>query len=152
MNQVKKMVKVLLCSFLLSISFLLPVQSADAAYSADNIIAEAKKHIGTPYKWGGTTPKGFDCSGFMVYTHKQNGVNLPRTAAQMYKQGTAVAKKDMQPGDLIFFTTYKKGASHVGIYLGDNQFIHSASKGVNIDKVSNSYWTKRYIGTKRIAK
>lgn len=150
MNQVRKFLTVTFSSLLLSASLLLPTQSADAAYSKENVITEAKKHIGTPYRWGGTTPKGFDCSGFIQYAHKKNGVQLPRTAAQMYTKGAKVAKSSMEPGDLMFFSTYKKGASHVGIYLGNNQFIHSASKGVRIDKVSNSYWTKKYIGSKRL--
>ncbi|MFK2826090.1 C40 family peptidase [Bacillus sp. B190/17] len=146
----KKWVTTIICSFILSISLLVPAHSASAA-SADSVIAEAQKYIGTPYRWGGTTPKGFDCSGFIQYAHKQVGIHLPRTAAQMYQKGTAVEKSAMQPGDLIFFSTYKKGASHVGIYLGNNEFIHSASKGVRIDKVSNSYYQKRYLGSKRIA-
>ncbi|OES45169.1 C40 family peptidase [Domibacillus iocasae] len=130
---------------------LLPAQETKAAYSADATIAEAKEHIGTPYKFGGTTPSGFDCSGFIQYAHKQTGYSLPRTAAEMYKKGKAVSKANMEPGDLMFFTTYKKGASHVGIYLGNNQFIHaSSSKGVTIDKTSNSYWSKRYIGSKTL--
>ncbi|HZG71652.1 MAG TPA: C40 family peptidase [Chondromyces sp.] len=142
----------LLCVCMLGVSVLIPSESAEAAYSADAIIAEAKKHIGTPYKWGGVTPSGFDCSGFVLYTHKQNGINLPRTAAQMYQQGTSIKKAQLLPGDLVFFSTYKKGASHVGIYIGDNEFIHSASKGVRVDKLSNSYYQPRYLGAKRIAK
>ncbi|OCA82822.1 C40 family peptidase [Pseudobacillus wudalianchiensis] len=146
----KKWLTAIVSSLILSISLLVPVHSADAAYSADSVIAEAKKYIGTPYKWGGTTPRGFDCSGFIQYAHKQVGLSLPRTAAQMYQKGSAVTKSELEPGDLIFFSTYSSGASHVGLYIGDNQFIHSASKGVRIDKVSNSYYQKRYLGSKRI--
>ncbi|MCM3789199.1 C40 family peptidase [Domibacillus indicus] len=143
-------------SIFLSICFimfggLLPAQQTNAAYNAKAAIAEAKEHIGTPYQFGGTTPAGFDCSGFIQYVHKQTGYSLPRTAADMYKKGQAVSKANMEPGDLMFFTTYKKGASHVGIYLGNNQFIHaSSSKGVTIDQTSNSYWSKRYIGSKTL--
>ncbi|KMY53020.1 peptidase P60 [Bacillus sp. FJAT-27231] len=146
----KKWLTAIMSSLILSISLLVPVHSADAAYSADSVIAEAKKYIGTPYKWGGTTPRGFDCSGFIQYAHKQVGLSLPRTAAQMYQKGSVISKSELEPGDLIFFSTYSKGASHVGLYIGDNEFIHSASKGVRIDKVSNSYYQKRYLGSKRI--
>ncbi|OMP68071.1 C40 family peptidase [Domibacillus epiphyticus] len=147
----KKLLFVILSTCFMIFGVIAPSQQAEAAYSAGVTIKEAKKHIGTPYKFGGTTPAGFDCSGFIQYAHKKTGYSLPRTAAEMYKKGKAVAKSKMEPGDLMFFTTYKKGASHVGIYLGNNQFIHaSSSKGVTIDKTSNSYWNKRYIGSKTL--
>lgn len=120
----------------------------------DAVIKTAKKHIGTKYIFGGTTPKGFDCSGFVQYVFKQNGFSLPRTADEQYKLGKRVKKRaELEPGDLVFFTTYEKGASHCGIYLGKNQFIHvSSSKGVRIDSLDNSYWKPRWYGGKHIVK
>jgi cell wall-associated NlpC family hydrolase len=110
----------------------------------------AQKHVGVPYKWGGITPKGFDCSGLVYYSFKKAGKTLPRTSAEMYKKGKAVAKKNLTKGDLVFFSTYKKGASHVGIYIGSNKFVHTSSKGVRIDSLSNPYWSKVYYGSKRM--
>ena len=120
----------------------------------DAVIKTAKKHIGTKYIFGGTTPKGFDCSGFVQYVFKQNGFSLPRTADEQYKLGKRVKKRaELEPGDLVFFTTYEKGASHCGIYLGKNQFIHvSSSKGVRIDSLDDTYWKPRWYGGKHIVK
>ncbi|MGV3240836.1 C40 family peptidase, partial [Streptococcus hyovaginalis] len=106
---------------------------------------------GSPYKYGGTSPKGCDCSGFVGSRYTKVGKSLPRTTADMSKKGKKVKKSNLKKGDLIFFKTYKKGASHVGIYIGSNQFIHSSSsKGVKVDKLSNSYWKTKYYGAKRI--
>ncbi|MEN0644963.1 peptidoglycan-binding protein [Alkalicoccobacillus gibsonii] len=113
-----------------------------------NIVAEASKHIGVPYKWGGGTPSGFDCSGFIQYVFKQQGISVPRTAASQYSAGKSVSS--LQVGDVVFFETYKAGPSHNGIYIGNNQFIHSgSSSGVTITSLDNSYWKPRYIGAKR---
>lgn len=109
------------------------------------------KHIGVKYVYGGTTTKGFDCSGFVGYSFKKAGKTLPRTAAQIYKNGSKVGKSSLKKGDLVFFNTTGKGASHVGIYIGSNKFVHaSSSKGVKIDSMSNSYWKKKYLGAKRV--
>ena len=112
------------------------------------------KYIGTKYVFGGTTPKGFDCSGFVQYVFKQNGFSIPRTADEQYKLGKRIKKRaELEPGDLVFFTTYEKGASHCGIYLGKNQFIHvSSSKGVRTDSLDDSYWKPRWYGGKHIVK
>nr|WP_039813873.1 cell wall-binding repeat-containing protein [Jeotgalibacillus malaysiensis] len=117
---------------------------------ASEIVTTAKKYIGTPYKWGGTTPAGFDCSGFLGYVFRENGLSLPRTTIDIWNQGTKVSTKKV--GDIVMFSTYRAGASHAGIYIGNNQFIHSGNNGVEITSLSNSYWSKAYIGTVRYIK
>jgi hypothetical protein len=117
----------------------------------DEIIKMAKSFQGVPYVWGGVSPSGFDCSGFTHYVLLKNGITIPRTASQQYYAGTWVQRKNLLPGDLVFFTTYKPGPSHVGFYLGSNKFIHaSSSKGVTISDLSSSYYAQRYIGAKRV--
>lgn len=107
---------------------------------------------GTPYKYGGTTTNGFDCSGFTRYVFKKLGVNLARVSTAQYKQGVSVPKSQLKAGDLVFFNTLGTGkVSHVGIYLGEGKFAHaSSSKGIRTDKLSNSYYKARYVGAKRI--
>lgn len=120
--------------------------------TAQQIIATAKKYIGVPYLWGGMTPAGFDCSGYVQYVFKAHGISLPRTSKQQWAVGTSVSKAQLQPGDLVFFqNTYTTGVSHLGIYIGDGQFIHaSSSQGVTISRLDNSYWISHYLGAKRI--
>lgn len=122
-----------------------------ASAAADKIIATARKYIGVPYVWGGTTPSGFDCSGFVQYVFKAHGISLLRTTSQQYGQGKSVAKANLKTGDLVFFNTSGSGVSHVGIYIGNNQFIHaSSSNGVMISSMQNSYWSARYLGARRV--
>lgn len=119
---------------------------------AAQIIDNAKKLLGTPYVWGGTSPKGFDCSGFVQYVFNQSGIQLPRTTTEQYTVGTYVPKSSLQPGDLVFLqNTYRQGISHVGIYVGDGKMIHaSSSKGVVISSLSTSYYTQHYYGARRV--
>lgn len=118
---------------------------------ASKIISTAKKYIGVPYKWGGTTPKGFDCSGYVQYVFNANGVSVPRTSGEQYYFGTKVSKSNLQPGDLVFFNTNGKGVSHVGIYIGDGKFIHSGvTNGVVIAELFGAYWSKLYLGARRV--
>lgn len=119
-----------------------------------SIIKTAKNYIGVPYVFGGETPEeGFDCSGFLEYVFAKNGIEIPRTADEQYKLGKLVKQSQLVAGDLVFFTTYEPGASHCGIYLGNDKFIHaSSSKGIRVDDVNDSYWAPRYYGGKHIVK
>ncbi|WP_227937225.1 NlpC/P60 family protein [Alkalihalobacillus deserti] len=115
----------------------------------DKIVVDSQSLVGTPYVYGGTTTRGFDCSGFLNYVFSKNGISLPRTAAAIYAAGDPIERKNLQNGDLVFFQTYKPGASHAGIYIGNNQFIHaSSSRGVMVSSLNDSYWSQRYIGNR----
>ena len=112
------------------------------------------KYLGTPYRYGGSGPGGFDCSGFVGYVYKQHGYNLPRTAADIYGVGVAVDKANLQPGDLLFFkgrgTSY---INHVGIYVSDNKFIHSSSPrsgGVIYSYLNSTHYSQTYVGARRV--
>lgn len=114
----------------------------------DELIASL---IGTRYKSGGTTEKGFDCSGFTQYVFKAFGIDLNRTSRDQAREGSKIEKKHLRKGDLVFFNTNGKGISHVGIYLGDGKFAHSSSKnGVTINKLSEKYYVKRYVTARRV--
>src|SRR6478752_5308348 len=123
--------------------------SSTSSSSASKVISYGKRFMGTPYVWGGAAPGGFDCSGYLNYVYRNAvGVSLPRTVASIYQTGTRVSSP--QPGDIVFFETYQPGASHAGIYIGNGQFMHAGSStGVTITSLSNSYWSKRYLGAKR---
>jgi cell wall-associated NlpC family hydrolase len=114
---------------------------------------EIESHLGVPYKWGGTTRYGMDCSGF-VSTVYQNalGMALPRKARDMYDLGVSTAEDSLQFGDLVFFVKIESaGVSHVGIYIGDNQFAHaSTTRGVVISALSEAYYRKRFVGARKI--
>ncbi len=116
-----------------------------------NIMRAAYSVIGTPYVFGGTSPYGFDCSGFTQYAFARAGVYLPRLADSQFYSGRKISMNQLRPGDLIFFTTYEPGASHVGIYVGDGNFIHSGSStGVTVSSAFTGYWGARYYGACRV--
>ena len=129
----------------------MPDITHNASYLASSIISASMNYIGVPYVFGGTSPYGFDCSGYVQYVFAKAGISIPRTADVQYDFGTPISTTDLVSGDLVFFSTYTYGASHVGIYLGDNNFIHaSSSRGVTIDSLGSSYWSSHYIGARRI--
>jgi len=118
------------------------------------IVSFAKKYLGGKYVWGATGPDAFDCSGFTQYVYKKNGVTIPRTSLEQSKKGTKVSKSELQLGDLVFFKGINGGSntvSHVGIYIGNGQFIHASSstRGIVIDSLSSAYYTKKYVTAKR---
>lgn len=125
------------------------VKKSQSASTIENIITAAKSHTGVRYLWGGTSPSGFDCSGFIQFIFQQESISIPRTVQEMWHQSISVNQPAV--GDIVFFETYKKGPSHAGIYLGNGQFIHaSESRGVVTSALSETYWQTRYLGSRRI--
>lgn len=112
------------------------------------IVNTAMRLLNAPYVWSGSTPSGFDCSGFTYYVYRQHGISIPRNSFDQFKVGVHVSPPQL--GDLVFFSTYQSGASHVGIYIGNNQFIHcsSARENVNISSLSEAYYKARYLGVR----
>lgn len=117
--------------------------------SNHSVIETAKMYIGTPYVWGGTSPNGFDCSGFIQFVYEQENLTIPRTVSEIWNFASSVDSPSI--GDLVFFETYQPGPSHMGIYIGNGDFIHAgSSSGVQISNVNDTYWSPRYLGAKRI--
>jgi cell wall-associated NlpC family hydrolase len=123
-----------------------------ATAAVPSVVATALALRGTPYRNGGSNPSGFDCSGFVQYVFAQHGRALPREVKDQFQLGKRVDRDDVKPGDLIFFQTVSKGASHVGIALGGDEFVHapSARGVVRVEKYTGGYWAARWIGARRI--
>ncbi|MDN5326198.1 MAG: hypothetical protein PWP41_894 [Moorella sp. (in: firmicutes)] len=125
--------------------------STDPSTLGARIAAIARQYEGSPYRWGGTSPKGFDCSGFTLYVFQRVGINLPHSASDQASLGTHIDKSDLLRGDLVFFHTYSQDISHVGIYLGNGKFISATNRGVAIDSIDDPYyWGPRYVGARRV--
>lgn len=120
---------------------------------SNNLVSIAKSQLGKPYVFGSSGPSSFDCSGFTTFVFRQMGIKLPRTSVSQSRFGKAVDKANLQVGDLLFFNTSGAGVSHVGIYIGNGQFIHSASginPGVVIDKLNSNYYIRTYVNARRV--
>jgi lipoprotein Spr len=138
-----------LTSVALGITILLSVGTG-SAFADSQMDKAISPTIGVNYKTAGVSTSGFDCSGFTMYIFDKLGIELPHQSGSQFSMGTAVARNDLREGDLVFFNTSGRGVSHVGIYVGNGKFAHSASKGVAISSLSESYYVNRYIGAKRI--
>jgi len=132
-------------------------QVPDSSSSDDalnNLAFYALSLSGTPYKYGGNSPDtGFDCSGFVGHVfHHTLGISLPRSAREINQLGQTIETNELRPGDLVFYNTLKRAFSHVGIYLGDDRFVHSPSSGggIRVENMQENYWRKRFNGARRI--
>ncbi|MFN8592921.1 MAG: C40 family peptidase [Thermomicrobiales bacterium] len=136
------------------IALMLPALVASAKGNGKDVVKIAMKHKGDKYKWGGASPKGFDCSGFTWYCYKQaTGMDIGRTVKSQWKQGKSVGKNDWQAGDIVFFkNTFEKGLSHTGIFISGEKFIHAENErtGVVISTLDSDYYNKHYAGARRL--
>jgi cell wall-associated NlpC family hydrolase len=128
--------------------------TSKAQVAAQAAITQALDMLGIRYRWGGTSAQnGYDCSGFVVDVFRESvGLVLPRTAFEIAQRGLPVARQDLKPGDLVFFNTMKRAFSHVGIYIGDNKFVHAPRTGaqIRVDDLNQSYWTQHYEAARRV--
>jgi len=131
-----------------------PVAPPHAALSQDEaLVATALSFRGTPYRNGGSDPAGFDCSGFTQWVFAQHGIALPRQVEEQFRVGEKIKQDDLKPGDLVFFHTESRGASHVGIFIADDQFVHApSSRGVvRVEYINSTYWGHRFVGARRVS-
>ena len=150
--------KSLLLIVILSSILLITACSSQPKYAKSHnkkykIIQIAKAQIGKPYRYGGSSPRsGFDCSGLINYSYKKVGLSVPRTTRQLYKATRPVNKNNLKAGDLVFFRINRRTISHVGLYLGNNRFVHAPSGGkkVNIANINDKYWKARFSRGGRI--
>lgn len=129
-----------------------PMLETQAEQLRQALYEVAQSYLGVRYRWGGTTPKGFDCSGFIRYVFEENGITLQRTAQQQASDGMIIAKEDLQIGDLVFFkgTHGEAVITHVGMYIGDGNMIHCAGKGVRVDSLESGYYKRHFLCARRI--
>jgi cell wall-associated NlpC family hydrolase len=125
----------------------------NTANASGQAASTASRMVGNPYKYGGTTPKGFDCSGLVYYSYQQAGVTVPRTSKELYKTSRRINLNDARPGDLLFFSSRRK-VDHVAIYLGGDEFVHAPSSGktVTIGRLSKPYYQEHFVAAGRMGK
>ena len=130
----------------------LPALGAGERPAPDTVTATALEYLGVPYRWGGSTPRGFDCSGFTWYVFSRHGMELPRVAADQYRVGERIGRNAVRPGDLLFFETISEGPSHVALALDADRFVHApARRGkVRVERLSSAYWASRFLGARRV--
>lgn len=129
------------------------VSRGESRRTGELVVETAQQLVGFPYAWGGTRPEnGFDCSGFIYYLASTTGLELPRTSQEQFDTGITVTQAELAAGDLVFFTTYAEGATHVGVYDGAGGFIHAQSPEVGVVRtsMSSAWWAERYMGARRI--
>ena len=128
-----------------------PPEPAAPAGEPVALVQTAERFLGSPYAYGGQTPRGLDCSGLVLRVFAEHGVRLPRTSAEQYRIGTAIERTELQPGDLVFFGANGR-ASHVGIYAGSGDFIHASTSSLRVqrDALDKSYFRRHYLGARRI--
>ncbi|MFN7064725.1 MAG: C40 family peptidase [Aquificaceae bacterium] len=124
-----------------------------ALADADNIVFTALTYMNRPYQFGSNEIYKMDCSAFVQRVFEINGIGLPRTTEEQARSGVPIDLSELKPGDLLFFTTYKKGPSHVGIYIGNGKMVHaSESRGITVDRIEDPYWKGRFLFARRIEK
>jgi cell wall-associated NlpC family hydrolase len=141
-----------LCLLVLLLGAATPAFAAPEEEPGPQVAQLAQEYVGSRYVWGGTGPYGFDCTGFVQFIYGQFGVSLPRNEAGQLASGTPVGADELLPGDvLVFANTYRRGLSHVGIYLGEGRFVHAADEahGVTVSNLWDSYWSPRFVSGSR---
>lgn len=120
--------------------------------TGNKVVNLAQGVLGSPYKYGGSSPKGFDCSGLVYYTHNKLGISVPRTTRDQAKHANSLSLRDVEPGDILFFKIYGNKISHVGIYTGNNQFIHAPKSGkfVSYASIDDPFWRQRLVKAGRL--
>ena len=162
MTLIFRIICVAMLSFLMAYASAPEAADHEAASFSDNVRADkttaqraadyAQNMIGKPYRYGGNSPTGFDCSGLVQYSYSRAGLPIPRTTKSQRESSVAVGSQSLRAGDLIFFDQEGRKSSHVGIYIGDGRFVHAPSSGkqVRVDTLDTKYWKKHYVGARRI--
>lgn len=145
------LVALALCLLAACTPFQREVPAGPAADAGLALLQAAESRVGAPYRYGGAGPDAFDCSGLVIYAYRQVGISVPRTAAQQFAAATPVPRRDLRPGDLVFFRLAGREVGHVGIYAGDDRFVHAPQSGgsVRIASLEDEWYRQRFVGAGR---